>query len=417
MIYMADHLTTLLGAFEQSIHTRTLVKLVLGKYRGQDEGLRNIVIKPVTLSHGDRLSFVFRHQAKDVTKNVPVPDGIARVRALLGGDFRSAHLFTTSGNMELVYGKKLKPHLRRSGPTHAEPARREHNRAKTRWVPGSAPYLSALGVTTREGHVKKGMEAKYRQINKFIEIVDHLLVESSLSRADEIRVLDMGSGKGYLTFGLYDYLTSRMGVRATVTGVEARPELVDQCNAIAHDLGFGGLHFECGAIANAPPRPTDVLIALHACNTATDDALFQAVRGEAALVLVAPCCHQEVRPEMKCPGPGLAGIMKHGILKERQAELVTDALRALLLEGCGYRTKVFEFIATEHTSKNLMIAALRSRRPRASALREVAALKEAFGIAHQRLETLLGGVLPVGEQGRPLVVEEGDIGGVHDAED
>ncbi len=157
-------------------------------------------------------------------------------------------------------------------------------------------------------------------------------------------------------------------------------------------MGFRDLHFEGGTIQSFTPAHADVLIALHACNTATDDALFKAIKLEIPLILCAPCCHQELRPQLQCSVPGLKQTLKFGILLERQAELVTDGLRALLLEAFGYKTSVFEFISTEHTSKNLMIAATKTAQGRPAGQRFLArldALKRAFGIRNQALESLL----------------------------
>ncbi len=204
----------------------------------------------------------------------------------------------------------------------------------------------------------------------------------------------MGSGKGYLTFAV----AALLGEHATVQGIEARPELVDLCNRVAHENHLPNLTFTAGQIDSYPienrntkiENPVDVLIALHACDTATDDALAKGIAAGAALLVVSPCCQKELRPQLTAP-PVLADALRHGIFQERQTEFVTDALRAQLLEWAGYRTKVFEFISTEHTAKNLMIAAIKVRPPgdpaAAARLREFAAF---YGIRTQRLATHLG---------------------------
>jgi SAM-dependent methyltransferase len=389
---MPDPFEAFLDAIEASIRDNTFVKLTLGNYRGRDPSVRKLLVKPVALARGDLLSFVARHATRDVTKNRSVEEGLALVRALLGSEFRSANLFTTAQDSALTFNKKRQPRLRTSPPTHTTPPPKEHNRRKRRAVAShQAPYLGLLGVTSADGAVKKGMEPKFRQINKFIEVVGPLLRSSPLHKAGAVSVMDMGSGKGYLTFALYDYLTNTLKKTAFVTGVEARPELVELCNRVAASVGFANLRFECGSIEEMPTKPTDVIIALHACNTATDEAMFKAVKAQASLILCAPCCHKELRPQMRRAVPAFARILESGILLERQAELVTDALRALLLEAAGYGTKVFEFIATEHTSKNVMIAAVKTKQMpnREKALRQIDALKQAFGIEHQYLETLL----------------------------
>jgi hypothetical protein len=185
-------------------------------------------------------------------------------------------------------------------------------------------------------------------------------------------------------------------VRANVTGVEARPELVALCNDAARDAGFDRLSFTTGFIQDFELPQTDILIALHACDTATDEAIHKGVAAGASVIVTAPCCHKEVRPQIK-PPDALRGVLRHGHLLEREAESVTDSLRALLLEAVGYRVKVFEFVSTEHTRKNTMIAAVRREGAGRGedALRELEALKSFYGIESQRLERLLlprGGV-------------------------
>jgi SAM-dependent methyltransferase len=219
-----------------------------------------------------------------------------------------------------------------------------------------------------------------------------LLDDSPLLRERrELRVLDMGAGKGYLTFAAHAFLRSR-GIAAEVTGVEVRDDLAAFTECTARELGCEGLRFVRGAIGEyQPPGPIDVLIALHACDTATDDALFQGLRAGAALLVAAPCCHKEIRAQLQ-PPPVLRDVLRHGILAEREAELATDGLRALLLEIHGFKASVFEFISPEHTSKNLMLAAHRRAQPLdAEPLRErLRALLDFYGIREQRLARLLG---------------------------
>jgi len=230
------------------------------------------------------------------------------------------------------------------------------------------------------------MADKFRQIQKFAELLSHLVDEAGLPSDRVLTVADMGSGKGYLTFAT----ATLLGARATVHGIEARPELVALCNRVARETNFPNLTFAAGSIADAPLPACDILIALHACDTATDDALARGIAAGAQLLVVAPCCQKELRPQLASP-PVLADALRHGIFQERQAEFVTDALRAQLLEWAGYRTKVFEFVSAEHTAKNLMIAAIKSHPAgepaRAARLRDFAAF---YGIRTQSLAAHLG---------------------------
>lgn len=232
------------------------------------------------------------------------------------------------------------------------------------------------------------MNDKFRQINKFVEIIDSILPSSP--PADVFKVADMGSGKGYLTFALYDHLTNNRNFKADITGVEMRPELVQKCNAITWQSGFDGLQFVGGTIQEYDPGKIEMLIALHACDTATDDAIATGIRAGAATIIVAPCCHKQVRKAMTPPS-ALRPMLQHGIFAERQAEMLTDALRALLLTRQGYQVKTLEFISNEHTPKNVMIIATRSNKKVAVARieKQIALLKKTFGIEYHYLETLL----------------------------
>ncbi|HKB56820.1 MAG TPA: SAM-dependent methyltransferase, partial [Lacunisphaera sp.] len=250
----------------------------------------------------------------------------------------------------------------------------------------SQPWLEKLGVTTATGAVREGLADKHRQIHKFTEILSHLTADAALPTHRPLEIADMGCGKGYLTFATYDYFNLVESRATHVRGIEAREELVQLCNRVARETGREHLNFVSGTIESAKLPALDVLIALHACDTATDDALAKGVQAGAALIVVAPCCQKELRAQLQA-APVLAPALRHGIFQERHAEFATDALRALLLEWAGYDTKVFEFISTEHTAKNLMIAA--TRRPGAVRTDEAAAsvrqLAAFYGIKSQAL--------------------------------
>jgi SAM-dependent methyltransferase len=369
-----------------SIRGGQLVKLTLGKPRGADATLRNLLVRPVTLRGEPHLSFVWRHDRQDITKNHSLEDAITRLAALVGTDFHSAHLFTAEKMTQLEFNKKGEPRLTYGQPA-ADKADGEHDRAKQRLLPPqSQPWLEKLGVTTATGAVREGLADKHRQIHKFVEILSHLATGAALPTHRPLEVTDMGCGKGYLTFATHDYFNLVASRPAHVRGIEAREELVTLCNRIARETDRPNLNFVQGSIATAPVPSLDVLIALHACDTATDDALAKGVQAGAALLVVSPCCQKELRPQLAA-APVLAPALRHGIFQERHAEFATDALRALLLEWAGYETKVFEFISTEHTAKNLMIAATRranSARTESAAknVRELAAF---YGIKSQAL--------------------------------
>ncbi|MGB8169990.1 MAG: SAM-dependent methyltransferase [Chthoniobacteraceae bacterium] len=369
-----------------SLADRTFVKLTLSEPTGSDSDLRNVYGRVVEIKGGPQLSLVFHHARRDETKNFDFEAGAERVGALLGSDFARAYLFTTNGDWQWRPGA-----LKASRPKFTVAPSPEHDRAKVAPIDAATPFLRALGVTNAAGEPRPAMADKLRQIQRFTELLGHLLDDSPLRESRELRVLDMGAGKGYLTFATHAFLRSR-GIAAEVTGVEMREDLVQFTEKTARDLGCDGLKFVRGTIGDFKAAGgSDVLIALHACDTATDDALFQAITAGAALIVTAPCCHQEIRAQLQ-PPPVLRDVLHHGILAEREAEIVTDGFRALLLEIRGYKASVFEFISPEHTSKNLMLAAHRRAQPidaepLRKRLRELCAF---YGIREQRLAKLLG---------------------------
>ncbi|MEZ4891850.1 MAG: SAM-dependent methyltransferase [Saprospiraceae bacterium] len=244
--------------------------------------------------------------------------------------------------------------------------------------------------TNSKGEVLAKSQDKWRQINKYLEIIQNLNAQTPLPK--EPIIADMGSGKGYLTFALYDYLFNQLGLKPQITGIELRKELVKTCNKAAENSGFDGLHFEALNISDYHPPRLDMLIALHACDIATDMALAGGIFANANMIIAAPCCHKQIRKEMSTQNE-LAPVLRHGILEERQAELITDGIRALLLESEGYQTKVFEFVSTEHTAKNVMITAVKSGKAadkrRQKSLEQIQGIKSGFGIKEHYLENLL----------------------------
>ncbi len=376
---------------QESVAANTLVKLTLGACRGGDPSLRNLHVRPVTLRAGPHLSFVWRHETRDITKNHPPAAALAQLETLIGGDFGSAHLFTTSQDVQLELPTDGPGRMKVIAHAAVAPPSGEHDHRKERPVPSSAPWLARLGITNPDGGVRASMAAKFRQINRFVELLAPLVAEAPLPAGRPVEVADMGCGKGYLTFATWQYFHDTARVPVHVRGVEVRPELVELCNRAAREVGCEGLEFTAGSIADAADGPVDVLIALHACDTATDDAIAQGITGGAAVIVVAPCCHKELSPLLTAP-PALGPALRHGIFHERQAEFVTDALRTLLLEWAGYDPRAFEFVPTEHTPKNLMIAAVRRAAPpdREAAAARVQALAAAYGIRHQHLADRLG---------------------------
>ncbi len=372
--------------FLQSVENDTFVKLTLSKPTGKDPELKNVYLRAIEIGGKSMLSFTLRYNTKDITKNFTAAEANGIISLWLGDTFLNADLFTTVADHSLVFNKKRIPKLFKKKPTLRELPEKTHNRKKKQWIdPEKSHYLKALGITNQQGEVLKSSQSKFRQINKFIEIIDSLLPENQ--RSAKYKIVDAGSGKGYLTFALYDYLKNTKQWNPEITGIELRKPLVDFCNDLARQSNFENLRFVAGDIEHFELENPAMLIALHACDIATDIAIAKGIRSGAEIIVVAPCCHKQVRKEISCQTE-MSAILKHGILEERQAELITDGIRSLLLEANGYKTKVFEFISTEHTPKNLMIVGIRSK-ANPEALQKVEAIKKQFGIGAHYLEGLL----------------------------
>jgi SAM-dependent methyltransferase len=364
---------------------------------GELASVGKILIRLIDLKAVPHLSLTFRQPQRDVTRNLPLTEGLAWVRAQLGVTFRNAHLATTRRDWQLGIPARGEVHLvtHRPGTKTAPP--RSHDEAKHSFLDASArDWLEGLGIADVSGRIRPAMADKHHQISRYLEILAHLAADCgwagapAVADAPLLTVADMGCGKGYLTFGAW-HLFHRVWQRPVcVLGVETRPELTAGANSVAVRIGAAGLTFVTGDIASAELPLLDALIALHACNTATDDALRRGVEARARLLVVAPCCHQEVRPQLGQPQP-LAEVLRHGLMAERMAEWATDGLRALFLEWAGYRVKLIEFVASEHTPKNLMLAAVKVGEPfRDTAARErILRFKDFFGIHRHSLDPLL----------------------------
>jgi hypothetical protein len=377
-----------IAAVKQSLPDGGFVKLSLGNYKGAEPDLKKVQVRKILVKGQEKLSFTYHYKTRDIVKNFDPTEGVEKIAAALTGGFHAATLFTTAFDLRLAEGN-----LRKSPPSNTEAATLDHDRVKKRLVETAGKeYLRELKITDAAGSVLKSAQDKYRQIDKYIEILDTLLKDIPPARLKKI--VDMGAGKGYLTFALYDHLRNTRGVNVQVTGVEYRADLVGLCNGIAQRSGFDGLSFMQGSIDSFDAAGTDVLIALHACDTATDDAIAKGIAAEAALIVVAPCCHKQIRREMEISRSqnDVAFLLRHGIFMERQAEMVTDGIRALILEYCGYAVKVFEFISDSHTPKNVLIVGTRksgaARDP--AILKRISAAKEFFGIEKHYLEKKAG---------------------------
>jgi Methyltransferase domain len=374
-----------------------LIKITLTKPGEVAGDLKSIDIRPVMIKREMKLSFTYHHKTRDIVKNYDLVEAQNLIAQLLKDNFSAARLHITTADIGLSRKGEIFTLL--TGKPTMQQADAAHNRAKNHLISGTGKhYLHALGLTDAQGNVLKTAQDKFRQINKYIEIIDGLIKDLPPKK---LRIVDMGAGKGYLTFALYDHLVGTLQRDCEIVGVEFRPDLVKLCNEIAVASEFSSLKFIEGTIAGYDCDGADMVIALHACDTATDDAIAKAVKVNAQIIVVAPCCHKQIRREMKASGRQNSGkhgnlefLLRFGTYQERLSEMITDSLRAQLMELSGYECNLFEFISDAHTPKNVMIVGRRLNVARSEASTKkiaegIAAAKQSFGIERHQLELLL----------------------------
>ena len=379
----------LIKEFESAFLDEKLAKITFSKPRNKISDLLNVYIRPVEIKSERVLSFVYHYKNKDLTKNLNLQEAKFAMNDLFKyKTFLQTNLFTTSGDFELRISRSNEAQILEKAASITEIQEYHHDRQKKRWVDTkNNTYLQELGILDKNFQVIPSMADKFKQIQKYVEIFDGLL--NKLGNRKELNIADMGSGKGYLSFSLYDYLLNSKDVNVKMTGIEQRKELVKSCNDIARKSLFRTLRFKTGNINDFEDEEVDVLIALHACDTATDEAIYKGISMNADLILCAPCCHKQLRKEMHAD-KSVNPMIKYGILEERQAEILTDTIRALILNKYGYETNVFEFISSEHTAKNLMISAVKTKMKfdLDEIDKEIENMKKQFGIEKHYLEEI-----------------------------
>ncbi len=367
-----------------AIKNDILVKMTLSKPVLKNSELRNIYVKPILLKNNKMYQFTYRYERRDETKNFDATQTIEQVRSLVPEVFQNVSLFTLTEDVTLLVSKKGKPTLMCKKVQENREQDLSHDHEKQRLIDPTKPWWHLLGLTTQDGKVTADMQHKYKQICKYVEIVDGVMRQTKFD--DEIHIADMGAGKGYLTFALYEYLTTHYDKKIVMEGVEIRKDLVEKINDIIQKCQLNDFKFIENSIENYQPSRLDVLIALHACDTATDDAILKGIRNNAKLIICAPCCHKQIRHEMEKSGKTDA-ITKYGIFLERQAVMITDTIRALVLEYCGYKTQVMEFIEIDNTPKNVLLVGRKTDKPvdKEAIAKQIKALMEQYGIEEHYL--------------------------------
>lgn len=375
-----ENIEKFVDAFARSLSEGTFVKMSLGHYKGADEHLQKLLLRLIDTKKGRRVFFLYRYDTRDTAKNHDFGEAAKLVAEHLESGFFSDHLFTTANDFQLEIGRKGKSRLNIARPTIKSAPPLAHDRDKKRFVNQHSHYLRALGITTDTGEVRDKQQDKWRQINKFVETLSSLVEKSRLAGREKLRIVDMGCGKGYLTFAAYDFFRNIRGIDVSVTGVDTKSQLVEYSNDIARASEFDSLEFVCGRIENFEIGETDILIALHACNTATDDAIQFALAKQARFVVLVPCCQAEVASVLrknknasfgKTP---LSEIWRHPIHTREFGSQLTNVLRCLQLEAHGYQLVVTELVGWEHSLKNELILARRTGAMRRDAAARLAGI-------------------------------------------
>jgi hypothetical protein len=359
--------------------TRLVRAVAAGRRRGVPLEWRRAELRPVELKAGRRLQVVTFDERQAHTANHDAETAPAAVDALLDQGFGNWHLETADSVMQVRITKKGDAQVHRAPRVEAvEEAPAAHDRAKPRLLdvehPDVKAYLMAVGVADSLGRLKPTKQDKYRQVEQFVRLLEGAVEDARVARAlreptpeNPWRLVDLGCGNAYLTVGAYVWLAKVRGIPVVVHGVDVRESFAERNTALAARLGWGdGLTFEAATIADAGDEPAaDVVVALHACDTATDDALARGVRWQAPVVLAAPCCHHDLQTQVtraSTPSP-YAALTRHGLLRERFVDVLTDGIRASLLRLVGYRVETVEFVSDQHTPRNLLLRAVRTGAP------------------------------------------------------
>lgn len=381
---MKNEASRLCADFEQALPT--LSKAVVSQSIDALADTK-VIIRPVVLK-GERLYQLERFRDNKAFHQNLTAEALMRVFAdELDGRYRQVLIISDelSAQYSLKTNGTYKRKLQAAVPRPAGGASTAHDRGKSYILAEgeNIPALVDLGVFTQDFRIVRTKYDKYKQINRFIELVDD---EFSKTDRREITILDFGCGKSYLTFILYYYFTVKRGIKATIIGYDLKEDVVQRCNAIAEKYGYSDLRFVHADVTRDVlyDEHIDMIVTLHACDTATDYALWYALSRRVKYIFSVPCCQHEVNKTIK-KGGELDVFMSHGIIKERMSALLTDAIRADVMEDMGYNVDVIEFIDFEHSPKNIMLRAVRSARRPAGRIENARALAEKYGFTHTLL--------------------------------
>lgn len=359
---------------------QTPVKIIFSRPRKKSLPYRKVTLRPILLQGQTLFQAEYHYEKKAIHENLKKDQVVDACLDLILRDFKQINAFTEQEDIQILAAKPDKPRILRKPGTQKQQSL-EHNHLKNYTIANGIPcdFLIRLGVMDKKGTVFPKHYSKFRQINRFLEILQDVFPNLPQEQDRPLRIIDFGCGKSYLTFALYHYLHVIAKRKVEIVGLDLKEDVIVFCNQIASDLGYENLKFLLGDIADYTNDHADMVVTLHACDTATDYALINAVKWNTKVILSVPCCQHElfnqIKNELHEP------MYKHGILKDRFTEILTDGLRGLKLEACGYNVAMIEFTSLEHTSKNIMIRAVKNGTANQQAAKEYEQLKEYYQVS------------------------------------
>lgn len=374
---------------EALIEDESMISSVLSNVRNKERiDYHKVNVRPIEIKGARNYHFSYHQEKKVIHENLNPEEAIEKLKELMKDFFRQGQFYTKEEDYQILISKKGKATILKKAPTKT-PQELAHNRKKKYLIPENLPcsFMIRLGVMNEKGKVLANKYDKFRQINRFLEMVADIIPYLE-NRGEVLQILDFGCGKSYLTFALYHYLREVLNMEVNILGLDLKEDVVRHCNEIACDLGYEALKFITGDIQQFTGREkVHMVVSLHACDTATDAALVKAMGWDAEVILSVPCCQHELLGQIH--NPLMKTMEKHGIIKERLSSLITDSIRANILEIMGYSTQILEFIDMEHTAKNLLIRAVKTNKESKTAIAEYKAFKS-FWQVEPYLEKALG---------------------------
>nr|WP_315025101.1 SAM-dependent methyltransferase [uncultured Aminipila sp.] len=356
-----DKLIELLKEIYSEDNADNLIKVILGNVRKNSNLCKRVTIRPIMIQCKLMFQVEYHFEKKVTHENLSGKEVMLLCQKLISEEFKQINVQTTTEDIQVLASKPEKPKIIRQQVAERESLSLDHNKEKKYIIPDKEPceFLIKLGVMGGDGKVFQKHYAKFRQINRYLEIVEDVMEYLPEKKDKPLKIIDFGCGKSYLTFALYYYLKILKYRNVEIIGLDLKADVIEFCNKTAKELGYLELKFLMGDIADYTSDHADMVVTLHACDTATDYALINAVNWNSKVILSVPCCQHELFSQIK--NDLHQPMYKHGILKDRFTELLTDGLRGLKLEACGYDVTMIEFTSLEHTSKNIMIRAVKGK--------------------------------------------------------